>query len=395
MDAVKNNLEQKIWALSAYKKASQVMMRAKTPQELIEGVCQGITHQPPFVVAWVGLKENNPEKSIVIAGVSGMSKAYADGIQVSWDNDLSLGQGPTGRCVRTAKPVLIEDVTLDQNFLPWLERAKKYNIRASIAVPVSDGKDVLGALMVYASVPNAFGHDEVSLFESLANEVGFALSSLNKTELFEAELQKRLDAEQKIQKNLELTVAALSNTLESRDPYTAGHQERVANIAVAIATALGWDEELIYGLKEAGLLHDIGKISVPVELLTKPTHLSSLEKALINEHAENGYQILKEIPFSTPVALAVRQHHERLDGSGYPMGLKGDQIIPLARVLAVADTIEAMSTHRPYRLALGLDKAMDLIKSDSGTKLDAEVVSAAERLYKSGVLQVLVDESAK
>lgn len=395
MEATKNNLEQKIWALSAYKKASQVMIRAKTSQDLIEGVCQGITHQPPFVIAWVGLKENNPEKSIVIAGVSGISKAYADGIQVSWDNDLSLGQGPTGQCVRTAKPVMIADIKLDQNFQPWLERAKKYNIRSSIAVPVSDGNDVLGALMVYASVPNAFGSEEISLFESLANEVGFALSALNKTELFEAELQKRLDAEQKIHKNLELTVAALSNTLESRDPYTAGHQDRVANIAVAIATTLGWDEELTYGLKEACLLHDIGKISVPVELLTKPTRLSPIEKALINEHAENGYQILKEIPFSSPVALAVRQHHERLDGSGYPMGLKGDEIIPLARVLAVADTIEAMSTHRPYRLALGLDKAIALVLSEAGTKLDAEVVSAAERLYKSGVLQVLVDESVK
>ena len=395
MDVTKNNLEQKIWALSAYKKASQVMMRAKTPQELIEGVCQGITHQPPFIVAWVGLKENNPEKSIVIAGISGMSKAYADGIQVSWDNDLSLGQGPTGKCVRTAKPILIADIELDKNFLPWLERAKKHNIRSSIAVPVSDGDDVLGALMVYASVPNAFGNEEISLFESLANEVGFALTSLNKTELFEAERQKRLDAEQKIQKNLELTVAALSNTLESRDPYTAGHQYRVANIAIAIATQLGWSEELVYGLKEAALLHDIGKVSVPVELLTKPTHLSSLEKLLINEHAENGYQILKEIPFPTPVALAVRQHHERLDGSGYPMGLKGDQIIPQARVLAVADTIEAMSTHRPYRQALGLDKAIALIISEAGTKLDAEVVNAAENLFKSGVLQVLVDENPK
>lgn len=393
MNEIKNKLAKKIWALAAYKNASQVMMHAKSSDELITGVCQGIARQAPFVVAWVGLKENNPEKSIIVAGAAGISKNYADGIRVSWDAHSPDGKGPTGQCIREAKSIHFADIDTNPMFAPWLERAKRYNIRSSVGVPLSDGKEILGALMVYASEPNVFGEEEVSLFESLASELAFALSAFSRKELFESERQKRNELEQKLQKSLEMTISALANTLESRDPYTAGHQNRVANIAVAIATELGWSDEKIYGLREAALVHDIGKISVPIELLTKPTKLTELEKLLINEHAESGYHILKDIPFTSPVALAVRQHHERLDGSGYPQGLKGDQILPEAKVLAVADTVEAMSTHRPYRPAIGLDKAIALVTSESGTKLDPEVVAATLRLYQRGVIETLVDKN--
>ena len=384
-------LKQKIWALAAFKNASQVMLTAKTSQEMIEGVCRGIAHQSPFVLSWVGLTENNPEKTVVVAGSAGSSNGYVDNIKVSWDGNVPEGLGPTGRCIRTQKTVVIPNVETDPGFKPWLENARKHHIMCSIAVPVRDGNDFYGALMVYASVAEAFGDEEINLFESLANEVCFALKMFKRNDLFEVERQKRNQLEQQLKETLELTIEALVSALDSRDPYTAGHQLRVSKIAVAIANELGWDEHTTLGLKKAALVHDIGKISVPAELLTKPLELSKTERALINEHAEHGYQILKDIPFTNPVALTVRQHHERLDGSGYPAGLKGEEIIPQARVLAVADCIEAMSTNRPYRFAIPLEETMEKINRDAGIRLDADVVGAANRLYASGQLKNLIN----
>jgi len=177
-------------------------------------------------------------------------------------------------------------------------------------------------------------------------------------------------------------VTAMSKTMELRDPYTAGHQSRVSVIACLVAKELGWGEDRIKGLRMAGLVHDIGKIAVPAEMLTKPSRLSEFEEKLMEEHPQHGYELLKDIEFPWPIANFVRQHHERLDGSGYPLGLKNDEITLEARVLGVADTIEAMSTHRPYRAALGLAAALAEIKAQSGIKFDADVVNATLRLFK-------------
>jgi putative nucleotidyltransferase with HDIG domain len=170
--------------------------------------------------------------------------------------------------------------------------------------------------------------------------------------------------------------------MELRDPYTAGHQARVAAISCAIAKELGWNEDRIKGLQMAGLIHDIGKIGIPSEILSKPSQLSEFEEKLMEEHAEHSFQLLKGIDFPWPIAEMVHQHHERMDGSGYPHGLKGDEIMLEGRVLAVADTIEAMSTHRPYRPALGLPAAIQEIKARSGIQLDAQVVNAALHLFE-------------
>jgi putative nucleotidyltransferase with HDIG domain len=180
--------------------------------------------------------------------------------------------------------------------------------------------------------------------------------------------------------------------MEWRDPYTAGHQKRVALISMALAKKLGLESDAVQALYMAGMVHDIGKVAVPAEILTKPTHLTDLEMKMVQEHAETGYQILKDIPFPWPIADMVHQHHERLDGSGYPKGLSGDQISQGARILAVADTIEAMSTHRPYRPARGLASAMEEVRAEAGSKLDAKVVDAAFELLKEGnALQEIIE----
>lgn len=194
--------------------------------------------------------------------------------------------------------------------------------------------------------------------------------------------QALADEAKRLNKALAGTVTTMSKAMELRDPYTAGHQARVALIACAIAKELGWNEDRMAGLRMGALIHDIGKIGIPSEILTKPSRLSEFEERLVQLHPDHGYELLKDIEFPWPIAQMVRQHHERIDGSGYPLGLKGDEILPEAKVLAVADMLEAISTHRPYRAARGLPIAIEEIKGESGKQLDSEVVLAALKLFE-------------
>jgi putative nucleotidyltransferase with HDIG domain len=172
------------------------------------------------------------------------------------------------------------------------------------------------------------------------------------------------------------------SAVEMRDPYTAGHQLRVANLACAIATEMGLPQDKIDGIRMAGSIHDIGKLSIPAEILSKPTKLTNIEYSLIKEHPLSGYEMLKDVESPWPLAQVVYQHHERMDGSGYPRNLKGDEIIMEARIMAVADVVEAMASHRPYRAGLGIDTALAEIEKNTGTYYDNTVVDACLRLFR-------------
>jgi PAS domain S-box-containing protein len=190
------------------------------------------------------------------------------------------------------------------------------------------------------------------------------------------DISERLETAQRIERALSGTIHALAVTTEMRDPYTAGHQGRVARLAVAIGRRMELPEARIEGLGVAGLLHDVGKVSVPAEILSKPIELSTIEMGLVRAHPETGHAILREIDFPWPVAAIVLQHHERMDGSGYPSGLRGDEILLEARILAVADTVEAMASHRPYRAAFGIREALAEIERGRGTLYDEAVAAA-------------------
>ena len=196
----------------------------------------------------------------------------------------------------------------------------------------------------------------------------------------------------KLEQSLEQIVTAMSTMTETRDLYTAGHQERVSELAVSIAKEILLSKDQIESIKVAGLLHDIGKIAVPAEILVKPNKLSYHEFGIVKGHPEAGYEIVKQIQFPWPIAEIIYQHHERLDGSGYPRGLKHDEILLEAQVLAVADVVEAMSSHRPYRPSLGLDEAIMEIKSKSGILYNEDVVSACIRIFEKGNLHEVETE---
>jgi PAS domain S-box-containing protein/putative nucleotidyltransferase with HDIG domain len=195
----------------------------------------------------------------------------------------------------------------------------------------------------------------------------------------EKELQQSY---QRLKKTMDAAIDTMSKIIEAKDPYTSGHQHRVCQLAVPLARELGLSEDKIEGIRIASLIHDIGKIGLPTEILSKPTRLTDIEFSLIKGHSQIGYNILKSIDFSYPVANIVLQHHERLDGSGYPNKLKGDEVLLEARILGVADVVEAISSHRPYRPALGTDAALEEISKNKGILYDPKVVDACLKLFK-------------
>ena len=188
----------------------------------------------------------------------------------------------------------------------------------------------------------------------------------------------------KLQDTVGGIVISMAKVVETRDPYTAGHQERVARLAVAIAAEMGLSEEQIQGVGVAAVLHDLGKIDIPAEILSKPSRLKEKEYSLIQDHCVAGYEILKNVDFPWPVAQAVLQHHERMDGSGYPNSLSGDDILLEARILAVSDVVEAMSSHRPYRPSLGLEQGLAEVAMYRGSRFDERVVDACMAIFARG-----------
>ena len=257
----------------------------------------------------------------------------------------------------------------------WMDTAWK------MEAPLIQGTNNIGKLEIcyLEETPvlddGPFYHEERNLLNAICELLGRNIKRIK------AE-QDLLNSYTKISKTFEDTIAAIGNMVQIKDPYTASHQVRVAALAVAIAREMGLDEERLHTIHIAATIHDVGKIYVPSDLLSKPGKLSEIEFEIIKTHVENSYNILKGIEFPWPIARIALQHHERLDGSGYPNNLKGGDIIPEARIIAVADVVEAMMTHRPYRPARGIDAALDEITSRKGICYDPAAVDACTRLFR-------------
>jgi PAS domain S-box-containing protein/putative nucleotidyltransferase with HDIG domain len=253
---------------------------------------------------------------------------------------------------------------------PPAEDDRENCTKSALLVPMMLQGEAVGVLQVQSHRLNAYSDEDVDLLAGVANVAAISIQDAFLTE--------------EVRRGLEGAIEALARTTEMRDPYTAGHQQRVSQLACAIAEKMGLGKETVESLRVSGLLHDIGKISVPAEILSKPTTLTTVEFNLVQEHVRIGFDILKGIVFPWPVAEMILQHHERMDGSGYPRGLKGEAICLEARILAVADVIEAMASHRPYRPALGIDAALQEIREHQGKLYDPDVVEACIQAFGDG-----------
>jgi PAS domain S-box-containing protein/putative nucleotidyltransferase with HDIG domain len=333
-------------ALTTLSSGNEALVRAADEGTLLAAMCRVLVETGHYPLAWIGFRGGDaPLEPVAWAGPEAALEALRP----------QVAHHPTAlRAIATATPQLFSGCA---------------------AFPLRIGGSQQGVLVIHGSDTRTFNDSELSLLAKMADNIAYGIHSLRAR----ADREHFMD---QLRASMQSTIQALSSTLEFRDPYTAGHQRRVGALAVALAEALGWPDERIRILYLAALVHDIGKIAVPSEILSRPGRLTEVEFSLVRNHAEAGYEILTSSDFPWPIAEYVRQHHERLDGSGYPRGLKGDEITPEARVLAVADVVEAITTHRPYRPGLGMDAALAEIEHHCGTLFDTAVVDACLRLVR-------------
>ena len=382
--AKEQRLSAQNWALSAFSIAALALGRARSATSLLQSICEAITQQSVYVLAAVWIADESPEKRILMAASAGSALGYLDGIRLSWSEDAAGGQGPAGVSIRTNALQILDDTETSPAFAQWRERARQFGIRSCVSIPLKIENGWQGALLVYSAYPHAFESAPLEVFERLGEQIVHGIQAIEHKQLLEAERKHLEIAQKSLTDALSASVAAMVTAMEMRDPYTAGHETRVADIAYAIGVEMGWDESRLEGLRMAAMVHDIGKLSIPTEILSKPGRLTAEEYTLVKKHPETGYAILRDIPFSWPIADMVRQHHEKLDGSGYPLGLTGDEILPESKVLAVADIVEAMASNRPYRTGIDLEVVLDQIEREAGTLLDAEAVRICVKLFRGG-----------
>ncbi len=342
-----------------------------TPEgELIASLCHVAVEIGDHVAAWVDFLGDGSDRPILPVAGFGWDPDGLLQLNRTW-SDHEPEQSPVGRALSSGTIQLVEDVRAVPGHPAWKQFSEAAGYRSMLILPLR--ADPAGALAVASSRHAGFDEHQIAHLRTLADAIAFGARSLQRT--------------RRVTQSLEDTIDVLSTAVEKRDPYTAGHQRRVAELAQAIGSQIGMSPFDAYGVGMAARVHDIGKLVVPLEILTKPSRLSTNEFALIKDHARAGYEILEGVAFPWPVARMVLQHHERLDGSGYPSGLQGDEIDPGARIVAVADVVEAMAAHRPYRPSLGIDVALAEIERGRGTLFDPEVVEACLYLCRSDLLR--------
>jgi PAS domain S-box-containing protein/putative nucleotidyltransferase with HDIG domain len=476
-------------ALRTLSRCNEILVHTSNEQRLLNDICHAIVELGKFQLVWVGLAEEDKDKSIRIATRCGQATAFLDDVAISWAGP-DADPGPTGNAIRSGEAQVERYISRADDPVPWRRVAVEHGLASFIALPMHIGDTVLGAVNIYSGREDAFDSEEANLLMDLAQDLAYGIASqrarvahagaiqavkrnehnlhsiinheadgimvldaddtilftnpalekvlgreskkfigtqfgfpiadddsseielINQNgELIQCEMRvtdvewqnkparlvsihdisERIRLEQEREENLKRqqemlveTITAMSNAVETRDPYTAGHMHRVSDLSIVIAEQMGLDSDQIEGIRLGGIIHDIGKLSVPAEILNRPGRLTPAEFEIIKSHSQVGYDIIKGVSFRWPVAEMVYQHHERIDGSGYPNGLKGNEIVLEARILAVADVVEAMSSHRPYRASLGLEPALEEIRKNAGKIYDQEVVDACLQVIETG-----------
>jgi PAS domain S-box-containing protein len=361
-------------ALKTLSAGNLALVRATSEDELLRTVTGIIVEQGGYGLAVVDYAGDDTNKTITPMSWSGFDGSVYWAKDLSWA-DTERGQLPISRTIRNGTKQICHDIASDPIFEPWRDEMLTRGYKANITLPLTGGGRTFGGLNIYSSAADAFNEEEVKLLEEMANDLAYGITTL----------RTRVAHEQHaviLRESLEQSIQTIASTVEARDPYTAGHQRRVGELATAIALEMGLPEDQVNGIHLAAIIHDLGKIHIPAEILSKPGKLTNIEYMLIKTHPQDAYDILKSVKFPWPIADIILQHHERLDGSGYPQGLNGGAILLEARILSVADVVEAISSHRPYRPGLGIDAALGEIIRGRDTQYDPQVVDNCVALFR-------------
>lgn len=310
--------------------------------------------------SFITIMENNHLRTVAVNGFRGIQAQQIIRKLGDAGHDFVIER----EAIQKQKPIIINDTYED---FRWVVISGLEWIRSSVKIPIVFQGKTLGTLGIISENRNAFDQNSIKKIESFTYGITSSIYNyLNYRQL----LKSRDDI-----------IYAITKLVESRDPYTAGHQEKVAELATSIAREMGLEDNTIETIRIASLVHDIGKANIPTEILNKPSRLNKNEYNLVKNHSQLGYDILKDISFVSPIAEIVYQHHEKYDGSGYPRGLKGEEIMIEARIICVADVFEAIASHRPYRPALGVGVAEEELKKNRGILYDPSVVDACLKIY--------------
>lgn len=364
--------------------SNHALVHASDESELLDDICHIIVERGGYRIAWVALNmpEDQEERmaSIAIAGNAQEVDLHRFATAVIEDRSPV---NPVNRAIRSLTQVVINDIAVELASSRWPDLASGYGLASLTVYPlIGHHNDPLGILMIGSEQPDSFIGEELHILQELAGDLSFGLCALRAHSAREQAERQAQDWYEKYGYAMRQTITTLASTLEKRDPYTAGHQQRVADLASAIARQMGLDEFAVEGVYMGGAVHDVGKMYVPSEILNRPGRLSEQEFSIVKSHPTVGFDIIKDVEFPWPVAEMVYQHHERLDGSGYPQGLHGEAISQGARILAVADVVEAIASHRPYRPGLGIDAALDEVTKRAGTWYDPQVVKHCVSLFR-------------
>jgi putative nucleotidyltransferase with HDIG domain len=351
------------------------ILAAHSPSQIADSVLDALTSLVHPARASVVRFDDEMAAATVLAVRGEATAGLTTGSQVPLAHFGDLANVPQGEVHR------VNDLPAHLQRTSTEEQLLRTGILSYVTIPLRAADRLIGSLNLGFTIPDGPTEECVQIAGEVGNQLAIALR--------QAQLREEIEASyRRLSLALSQTVQALAAAAEVRDPYTAGHQKRVTELAVAIAERLGLPRDRLDGLQVAGLMHDIGKLAIPSELLSKPSKLTGTERALIQEHPKVAHEILQGIEFPWPVASIVFQHHERLDGSGYPLGLRGDDILLESRILAVADVVEAMASHRPYRPALGVEAALEEIRGGKGKRYDAQAVDACIAVIESGSLSL-------
>jgi len=337
------------------------------PSELLQKLCDVLVVNGRYPLAWIATDVEDGRGTVEVSYSAGVVGYLHDGI-VSLLPSEPNGIGPVAKCFRTQEVVIAGDLLNGESYKFWREQVQEFGFSSAVSIPFHTTRSHV--LTIYDRHTIAFDQAIITGIVEMTNTF--------------AQRAQILATLARVKSSLEGTIASLGQLTEERDRYTEGHQTRVGELSAAIARTLEFDSEAVDTIRLAGDVHDVGKISVPAEILTRPGKLGALEFELIKRHCEVGANILQKASLPKVIVEVALQHHERLDGSGYPHGLSGDQIGMPARIVAVADVVEAMMHYRPYRQALGLEAALTEVTRGSGTLFDVNVVAACIAQFEAG-----------